>query len=56
MSQQYVDVVRRAYDAWNGQQALPALAAYLSENFEFVNPEARYAPWTPGVGCRRGGS
>ena len=38
MSRDNVEMVRRAYDAWNSQEALPAFLAYLSEDFEFVNP------------------
>jgi ketosteroid isomerase-like protein len=49
MSQENVEMVRRAYDAWNSQQALPALEAYLSPDFEFVNPDYAIEP-----GTRRG--
>ena len=49
MSRENVELVRQAYVAWNSQDRLAALSVYMSEDFEFVNPEYAIEP-----GTRRG--
>ena len=49
MSQENVETVRQVYVAWNSEDGLTALSEYMSEDFEFVNPEYAIEP-----GIRRG--
>jgi ketosteroid isomerase-like protein len=49
MSQENVEAVRALYAAWNGPNAREQVLAFLSDDFEFVNPTYAVEP-----GTRRG--
>ncbi len=46
MSQENVELVRAAYEAWNGPNGREAALAFLSDDFEFVNPDYAVEPST----------
>ena len=46
MSQENVDVVRALYETWNGPRGEEGVIAFLSDDFEFVNPDYAVEPGT----------
>ena len=46
MSRENVEVVRRIYEAWNGPNGRQEALAYLSDDFEWVNPDYAVEPGT----------
>ncbi len=46
MSQENVEVVRELYEVWNGSNGREEVLAFLSEDFEWVNPDYAVEPGT----------
>jgi ketosteroid isomerase-like protein len=46
MSRENVEVVRALYEAWNGPNGREAALAFLSDDFEYVNPDYAVEPGT----------
>ena len=46
MSQENVGVVRALYEIWNGPSGEEGVIAFLSDDFEFVNPDYAVEPGT----------
>jgi len=46
MSQENVEIVRRLYEVWNGPNGREEALAFLSDDFEFVNPDYAVEPGT----------
>jgi ketosteroid isomerase-like protein len=46
MSRDNVEVVRALYAAWNGPDGREAALAFLSDDFEYVNPDYAVEPGT----------
>ena len=46
MSRENVEVVRALYEAWNGPNGREAALAFLSGDFEYVNPDYVVEPGT----------